>query len=102
MVAGLSVSAQEGGCLFSGKVVDAEGKGLAGVSVSIRRGKKGTTSDAQGDFVLREMPLGKHKVTFSSLDCKTKDTVIVFNGPLKSRVVLLCTDAKRKAVDRDE
>jgi hypothetical protein len=70
----LAVTPLFGTCQFSvrGKVVDAEtNKAIQGVSVYINNSFLGTSTDANGDFVLNNIPPGAFKLVLSHIGYET-------------------------------
>jgi titin len=63
----------------SGKVVDASGNGLAGMTVTLENGTSVTT-DAQGSFVITTSQ-GNHTLTISGPGIETKNVVVIVNSP---------------------
>ncbi|HUT27017.1 MAG TPA: carboxypeptidase-like regulatory domain-containing protein [Methanomassiliicoccales archaeon] len=58
----------------SGKVVDADGTGLAGITVELENGTS-VISDAQGGFAIMVTP-GEHTLTFSGPGINSRDVMI--------------------------
>ena len=58
---------------IQGKVTDAEGKGVPGISVSVRNTSLGTTTDANGDYTLdANLKKGTYDLEFSGIGYKTR------------------------------
>jgi hypothetical protein len=74
---------------LSGRVVDTRNKAVAGANISIKNSYDGATSDSSGAFQFSTTDTGTHLLTVSSLNYKTWETTVFFNGtPLVLKVVL--------------
>jgi outer membrane receptor for ferrienterochelin and colicins len=63
--------------VLTGSIKDAENKiPLHGVSVFLKNTKKGTTTDSTGNFILKNIPLGKVSIQFSYTGYEKKDIVV--------------------------
>ncbi len=58
----------------SGKVLDSNGNGLAGITVKLEN-ESSVTTGAQGNFVMMSSP-GEHTLTFSGPGIETRDMII--------------------------
>jgi iron complex outermembrane receptor protein len=77
--------AQEGH--FSGKVVN-EGSPVSFATVYIENLSKGTTADENGDFMLRNIPAGRHQVKISSIGYKSLEEQIIIIANSKTEETL--------------
>ena len=75
----LVVSAQQR--VISGRVTDAAGKGIAGVSVTVKGQSIGTTTSDDGSYSLN-VPANAKTLVFSSVGFTTQETAISGNAPL--------------------
>ncbi|MGN6401325.1 MAG: SusC/RagA family TonB-linked outer membrane protein [Flavisolibacter sp.] len=75
----LVVSAQQR--VISGRVTDAAGKGMAGVSVTVKGQSIGTTTSDDGSYSLN-VPANAKTLVFSSVGFTTQETAISGNAPL--------------------
>eukprot|EP01090_Pellita_catalonica_P021579 TRINITY_DN8116_c0_g1_i1.p1 TRINITY_DN8116_c0_g1~~TRINITY_DN8116_c0_g1_i1.p1 ORF type:complete len:387 (+),score=76.71 TRINITY_DN8116_c0_g1_i1:1257-2417(+) len=71
----LGVSAQSS---LKGKIKDEQGQPIYGVNIHISELQKGTTSDENGGFILKNIKEGVFKVTFSMVGFKTEIRKIAF------------------------
>ena len=65
---------------FSGKVTNEASTPLAGTSVYLLNTNRGTVSDEQGSFELKNLPPGKYTVQFSAIGYATTDLDISLGG----------------------
>lgn len=65
---------------ISGKVKDVKGKGIAGVSISLKDSYDGGTSDSTGAYRFRSMEKGNQVIQFSSIGFKPVEQNITLNG----------------------
>lgn len=73
---------------FKGKVTDAEGNGLPGVSVAVSGGSQGTITNAEGNFGL-QLKQGNYKIRFSFVGYKTlEQNVTIGAEPVTLNVTL--------------
>jgi len=73
---------------ISGKVTDASGNGIPGVSVSVAETQQGTITDAQGNYSLNLSP-GSYRLRFSFIGYETKiQEITLGNEPLTIDVTL--------------
>jgi len=72
---------------LSGKVT-ADGKPLASVSVYAPEVQKGTVTDADGHYTLRNLPSGTVKITFTFIGYETLNKEIAISGDAQLDVVL--------------
>ncbi|MEJ0105687.1 MAG: carboxypeptidase-like regulatory domain-containing protein [Bacteroidota bacterium] len=57
---------------ISGKIINADnGQAVAGASVFISNSSRGTVSNSSGDFLLSDIPPGKHELVASSISYQT-------------------------------
>ena len=77
LVASFSVNAQN---TISGKITDIDNNPISEVQINAPEIHKGTTSKEDGTYVLRNMPKGKIKITFSYLGYKTVSKIIEVNA----------------------
>lgn len=74
----LVVSAQ---VRISGRVTDAENKGIANISVLVRGTTNGTTTDAEGNYSLQaNLPQGTYQVDFSGVGFRSGSQAIQVTG----------------------
>ncbi|RZK99708.1 MAG: PEGA domain-containing protein, partial [Hymenobacter sp.] len=65
----------------TGRVVDAKGEGLPGVTVLIEGTSLGASTDADGNYTIANVPVGSHVVVISFVGYTTsRTTVAVTNG----------------------
>ena len=76
LVAGFSVNAQNS---ISGKITDTNNNPLSSVEIYAQEIHKGTTTDENGTYILRNIPKGKIKITFTYLGYKSVTKTIVIN-----------------------
>ncbi len=76
--------------IIEGKIIDAQTKeALPGVNVYIVELQKGTVTNTNGKYVLKNLPKGKFNVQFSYMGYKTVIKNVVFNNtPIKINVNL--------------
>ena len=74
---------------FSGKITDASsGKPLSGVSIYISDTRTGTTTNAEGEFFIRNIAEGNHLVEFSHVGYNTKAEQVIIKGDTKKDITL--------------
>ena len=75
---------------LTGTITDAKThEPLMGVNVYSQTLHIGTTSDFNGKYILKNIPLGKHTITFEFLGYKTITKTLIFsNNPIKLNIVL--------------
>jgi iron complex outermembrane recepter protein len=84
---------------FAGSITDAKtGKPLAGASIYITDIKSGTSSDQQGNFILRNVPEGNHLVEVSYIGYSTVVENIVISGDTKKDFALTESVVENNAV----
>ena len=84
---------------LSGKVTDARtGAALAGVSIVISDLKVGTATDANGDYVLKNIGTGHHMLEASHIGYTSIAEEIIMNGDLKKDFTLSPTVVENNAV----
>ncbi|WP_166386437.1 TonB-dependent receptor [Polaribacter sp. 11A2H] len=76
LVAGFSVNAQNS---ISGTITDSNNNPLEQVQIYAQELHKGTTTKEDGSYILRNIPKGKIKITFSYLGFRTFYKIIEFN-----------------------
>ncbi|MFW5851948.1 MAG: TonB-dependent receptor, partial [Bacteroidota bacterium] len=80
---------------LTGKVFDENNKALLGASIYLNPIKKGTITDAQGHFIIRNLPKGTYEIEISFIGYQTIiDTIIIdknktYNTQLKQAVLSL-------------
>jgi hypothetical protein len=77
-----AISAQTGG-LITGTVTDAlNGRPLSGVVISIQSGQRGSTTDAEGRYAIRDLRPGVYQVTARAVGFQpvSRDSVVVVSG----------------------
>ena len=65
---------------LSGVISDAKGNPIPGVNVSIQNTTKGTATDADGKYVVSNLPNGETTVVASYIGFKTVKTSVIING----------------------
>jgi iron complex outermembrane recepter protein len=84
---------------FSGIVTDAfTGKALSGVSVYISDIKSGTSTNANGEYFIGNIPEGTHLVEFSHIGFNTLAEQILIKGDTKKNIVLSESVVENNAV----
>lgn len=92
-------SGNPGKLIFSGKVTDkATGKPLAGVSVFFNDLRTGSTTDAEGNFSIANIPSGKHLVEISSVGYSTISEYVDFVNDVKKDYAMLISVVENDAV----
>ena len=68
---------------ISGIVLDNKGKGVAGVSISIKNSYDGATTDSTGAYFFKAAEKGAQTIVFSSIGFKEVEQLITIeNAPL--------------------
>src|SRR5436190_3013795 len=78
---------------FSGKVTNAGSVPLAGTSVYLLNTNRGTASDEQGNFTLKNLPPGKYTVQVSAIGYATTDLDISLGGSSSESINIKLPDA---------
>ena len=63
----LSAAERLAGGTITGRVVDAKGEGIPGVTVVVEGTKLGASSDVSGAYIIANVPAGPHTLVFSSI-----------------------------------
>ncbi|MGJ8744570.1 TonB-dependent receptor [Polaribacter sp.] len=77
LVTAFSVNAQNS---LSGNITDTQNNPLATVQIYALELHKGTTTKEDGNYIMKNIPKGKIKITFSYLGFKTVSKIIEFNS----------------------
>ena len=85
-VAALPSFAQQTATL-TGTVTDAAGEPLPGANVFLAQTQRGTTTDAQGQYRLGNVPLGAHRLVASVVGYETAAEDLVLRTPGETRTV---------------
>jgi TonB-linked SusC/RagA family outer membrane protein len=79
---------------ISGKVTDAKGNGIAGVSVTVKNDNAGASTNADGTYQLNtSLKNGTYVVIFSGVGFKTTEQTVILSGADISANAQLKTDA---------
>jgi hypothetical protein len=91
---------------FSGKVTNAGSVPLAGTSVYLLNTNRGTASDEQGNFTLKNLPPGKYTVQVSAIGYATTDLDISLGSSSSESINIKLTGCshaiRRRAGKRTE
>jgi TonB-dependent starch-binding outer membrane protein SusC len=71
LIAALPALAQTGGGTISGRVLDPKGEPVIGATVLVQGTNKGAATDVDGNFTIREVPVGTYTVVVSSVGMNT-------------------------------
>ena len=65
--------------IIKGSVIEeGTGKSIPGVLVKVLNTKLATQTDASGEFIIRNVPVGKQEVQFSDFTLETKIILLIF------------------------
>jgi TonB-linked SusC/RagA family outer membrane protein len=66
---------------ISGKITDAKGNGISGVSVTIKNSTAGTSTNANGNYeIVTVLKQGKQTLVFSAVGSKTVEQIVTINA----------------------
>ncbi len=74
---------------FSGKIIDEQGQIIFGADIYSENLEIGTTSDENGDFIIKNIPNGKHLFIFSFMGFEMKQKHLTFFNENKTVITTL-------------